>query len=119
MTIGTNIQKMRKHKGWTQGQLAEALDVSQKVVCDYEREIRKPPIERLPKIAAVFEVTIEEILGAKDLKLNDAEQHVHGNQRIFKLQEIFEKLTPPDQRSVIKHATGLLAQAEPKKNGKH
>jgi len=115
MTIGTNIKKLRKNKGWTQEQLAKHLGVSQKVVCDYEREVRKPPIERLPKIAAVFDISIEELIETKELKLNGAEKHIHGNQRIFKLQELFEKLSPSDQRSVIKHVSGLLAQAETQK----
>ena len=75
----------------------------------YERNIRKPPIERLPKIAALFGISIEQLLGVKEIKTNINEVSVHGNKRVVKLQEIFEQLGPADQRSVLKHASSLLA----------
>jgi transcriptional regulator with XRE-family HTH domain len=121
MSISENIKKLRKARGLTQAALGQKIGTRQKVIADYENGISKPPQDRLPVIAKFFGVSVDELIGTEDVippKAKDDEAHVHGNSRIAKLQEVFEKLPAADQRAVLKHINGLLADIE-RKNGKH
>jgi transcriptional regulator with XRE-family HTH domain len=121
MDIGTLIKTLRKKRGLTQVNLAKKLGMTQKAVCDYERGTAKPSRERLPKLSAILGISVDELLGTAEVNVSEEEtqDHVHGNSRIAKLQEQFEKLSSFDQRAVLKHVDGLIARAESKNNGKH
>ncbi len=58
-SIGKTIAKLRKEKGWTQAELAEKLQVSDKAVSKWEQENGSPSIEFFPAIADLFGVTID------------------------------------------------------------
>ena len=55
MSLGKNIAKFRKEKGWTQGELGEKLGVSNQAVSKWEREISCPDIILLPSLAKAFQ----------------------------------------------------------------
>ncbi len=61
-TIGTFIAVLRKSKGLTQRQLAEALGVSDKSISRWERDESAPDLSLIPVIAEFFEVTADELL---------------------------------------------------------
>lgn len=61
-TIGSLIAALRRAKGWTQRQLAEQLQVSDKTVSRWERDECAPDLALIPVIAALFEVTADELL---------------------------------------------------------
>lgn len=109
MSIGENIRKYRLERRLTQVQLAEKIGTRQKVITDYETGKSKPPRDRLLVLAKFFDITVEKLVGANGQSYEEPLK-IHGNKRIMKLQEIFEKLSPADQRAVIKHAAGLLSQ---------
>lgn len=108
--IHMNIKRLRKSKGWTQTQLANILGTSQKVITSYETGAKKPPINRLPEFATVFGVTIEEVIGKKPLSLNDSTPHIHKNSRTAKMQELYKKLSPDEQRVILKQVKTLVGQ---------
>lgn len=113
MNIGENIKRLRKKRGWTQKDLAASLQTTQKVICDYESQNSKPPIERLPELAKVLGVSVDELLGVKEVReVEEAPRH-HGNSRLYKIQDEFSKLSPADQRAIRKQIHGLVMQ----KNG--
>lgn len=58
MSIGKNIQRIRKEKGLSQKELGQKLGVSQQMIAQYENSNSKPKIETLQKIADVLEVQI-------------------------------------------------------------
>ncbi|MCM1299609.1 MAG: helix-turn-helix domain-containing protein [Firmicutes bacterium] len=62
-TIGQKISAFRKEKGLTQEVLAEKLGVSSQAVSKWENDISCPDIMLLPRIAELFNVTTDEILG--------------------------------------------------------
>ncbi len=111
-TIGENIRKLRKSKGLTQVQLAGKLGTIQKVITDYETGKTKPPSERLPVIAKFFGVTVDTLIGTKDIKPQKTEdngnEHRHGNSRSAKLDELFDKLNPEEQRMTLKQIKALV-----------
>lgn len=58
MNIGDMIKKLRKDKGLTQKQLADAINVSTITIQNYENNRRKPSVEMLEKISAALNVFI-------------------------------------------------------------
>ena len=63
MSIGDNIKKIRKEKGYTQEQLAKKLGVSQQNLAQYENNKRNPKMETLQKIANSLDTHILVLLG--------------------------------------------------------
>jgi len=60
------IKEIRKEKGLKQSELAKLLDTTQKTISDYENGISNPDLERLIKIADIFNVSTDYLLGRKD-----------------------------------------------------
>lgn len=67
ISIGKKIAELRKAKGITQDELAEALNVSPQAVSKWENEQSCPDISLLPVIADFFGVTIDELF-SRNLK---------------------------------------------------
>jgi transcriptional regulator with XRE-family HTH domain len=109
-TIHDNIKRLRKSKGWTQAELAQRLGTSQKVITSYETSSKTPPVGRLPELASVLNVSIEELIGAEPLTIKEEIQHTHKNSRISRLQDLYEKLTPDEQRVILKQVRTLAEQ---------
>ena len=108
MNIGTNIRVLRKGKGWTQVELAQMLHMTQQAITAYERGKKRPPVDKLPDIAGLFGVTIEDIIGKKPLKIEVNNHHLHKNSRTAKIQELFDKLPPLEQRAILKQVSALV-----------
>lgn len=64
--IGDIIAKLRKEKAWTQQELADKLNVSDKAISKWESNKGDPSIEFLPKLAELFDVTIDYIMTGKE-----------------------------------------------------
>lgn len=57
--LGNQIASLRKHKGWTQTEVAEKVGVSRAFVCNLERGIGDPGIQKVLNILALFSKTLE------------------------------------------------------------
>lgn len=57
------MSELRKDRGLTQTQLAEALNMSQSTISAYERGEVQPDFETLIQISQFFNVSIEYLLG--------------------------------------------------------
>ena len=66
LPIAEKIRTLRKERGITQDELASALRVSFQSVSRWENGETYPDIEMIPKIAAYFGVTTDELLVEKD-----------------------------------------------------
>lgn len=62
MFLKENIKFLRKKQGWTQAELANALDITESAVGNYELGLREPGLETVIKIARFFSVTIDDLL---------------------------------------------------------
>ena len=65
MSIGTNIAKFRKNAGLTQESLAQRLEVTNQAVSKWESDQCCPDITLLPKLADIFETTIDALFDRK------------------------------------------------------
>ena len=68
MTLGSKISSLRRGKGIKQDELAERLGVSPQAVSKWENDISCPDIMLLPKLADIFEVTVDELLSREEKK---------------------------------------------------
>lgn len=108
MSIATSLKALRKNKGWTQTNLAKNLGVTQQVIASYETGKKKPPVDRLQQLAAAFDVSVDEIVGRKPLDIRPNGKYVHGNSRSAKIQELFDRLPPLEQRSILKQISAMV-----------
>lgn len=66
--IGEIISSLRKEKGMTQTDLAEKMNVTDKAVSKWERNLSCPDINSISKLAEVLGTTVEELLNAQTKK---------------------------------------------------
>ena len=64
-TLGMMISSLRKEKGMTQLKLAGKMGVTDKAVSKWERDLSFPDINSIPKLAEVFEVSVDELMQVK------------------------------------------------------
>ena len=69
LNIGTNLKKLRITKGITQEQLSAVMNVSCAAVSKWERGETYPDITLLQPLAFYFGVTIDELMGYNQEKV--------------------------------------------------
>ena len=74
-TFGTMLAAMRKENGMTQLELAEKMGVTDKAVSKWERDLSFPDISSIPKLAGVFNVSVDELMQVKA----DAKENTENN----------------------------------------
>lgn len=65
-TFYSRIRELRNEKGWNQSELANFLNVNQRTVSNWENAIREPDFDMLIKIARLFGVSTDYLLGLED-----------------------------------------------------
>ncbi len=66
MTLGENIVRLRTQKNWSQGDLADALDISRQSVSKWETDASIPELDKLLKLSELFGVTLDELVRGED-----------------------------------------------------
>jgi transcriptional regulator with XRE-family HTH domain len=61
VNVGKNIKRLRQERRITQMELAESLAVTYQAVSKWERCVNSPDIELIPRIAELFDVSIDEL----------------------------------------------------------
>ena len=105
--LGARIAALRKDQGLTQVELAEALDLTQQMVASYEVGRRRVPASLLPQIAETLAVSLDELIGKKDLQPAKRGPAPKLQQQIERIQQ----LPRSKQRFVIEMLDTVLAQA--------
>ena len=86
MTLGATILKYRKELGITQDALAQKLEVTNQAVSKWESDQCCPDINLLPRLADIFDITIDELFGREapakpELVISDVPWGDDGNLR--------------------------------------
>ncbi|HFK1685314.1 transcriptional regulator [Bacillus anthracis] len=106
--LSVRIKELRKERKWSQKELGEKVDVSESFVSKVESGKKQPSREVTAKIAEVFNVTTDFLLGRSD------EEDLHEMLDV-KFKEMKERLSnlPESQREMImKQAENLMAEFE-------
>ncbi len=82
MEFNRKLQELRKQKGMTQNELAEALYVSRTTVSKWESGRGYPNIDSLKAMAILFSVTVDELLSGDEL-LTLAEENSKQREKQF------------------------------------
>jgi len=105
MKLGMNLKRLRKSSGLTQLEVAKRLGITQSAYAHYENGIRKMEAESIPKVAEILGVSILEIYGvdaAKGKAVMNANPRSHGNSRDAKAKQLFGKLSPSEQKTILR-----------------
>jgi len=77
MTNGERLKFLREKKGLTQKDVATKLGLEPAAISKYELDMREPNIEALKKLASIFNVSIDYLLGrTSDVYASDADRDV-------------------------------------------
>ena len=90
MILADKITELRKKRGWSQEELAEKVDVTRQSVSKWESAQSTPDLDKILKLAEIFEVTTDELLKAQQ-RLED-EKSSEKNDKNEK-KKICEKIT--------------------------
>lgn len=94
--LGENIKTLRKKKGYSQETMAQQLNIVRQTVSKWEKGISVPDADMLTKIADLFEVTVEDLLGGNNVK--DKEVDTNINEIAAQLAVLNEQLANQSRR---------------------
>ena len=104
--FGKRLIALRRLRGMTQVQLAEAADTTQRAISYYETTGNFPPAPALVALARALGVTTDELLGIKSVKA-DARTEDPETRRLWRKFQQVAALPEKDQRAVIRLINSL------------
>jgi transcriptional regulator with XRE-family HTH domain len=103
--FGQRIKQLRKQRNWTQKELATKIDVRFPQLNKYEGGLHTPPMEKLIKMAEVFDTTIDFLLTG-----DRSEQRPMHNLRLLERFQALEEFNAEDQEAVIKLIDAMIVK---------
>lgn len=98
MSLGKRLKMERVKRNWSQKYVAEKIGITNTVLSNYERDYRDPDTETLKKLADLYEVSVDYLLGRNPSN---------------KLPE----LTPRDEREIAKDLEKMIQSLENPNDG--
>jgi len=108
--FGKRLFTLRKMRGLTQVQLAEALGTTQRVISYYETDAELPPSAVIVPLARILAVSTDELLGLRPAKRTNGNSSVE-KQRLWKRFQKMDALPTKDQRAVIRLINSLAGSS--------
>ncbi len=106
--LNENIRNLRKSRGLSQEELAARLHVVRQTISKWENGLSVPDSEMLIKLAAVFEVSVSDLLGAGIPTEQEAQKQIAEQ-----LQQINEQLAIRNRRTkkILKVIAAIIIAA--------
>ena len=95
VAFGSRLRALRLQHNFTQEDLAQKIGVSKSIISAYENDFRRPSFETLVKLARVFQVTTDYLLGVEQKAALD-----------------LSGLTPA-QKAAVTHLVDTIRQRDP------
>jgi len=108
--VGARLAELRKRAGYTQQELAEAVQTTQRMISYYETQAEPPPSMLLPELARVLGVSVDQLLGLAALK----KSRLPDSRVLRRLQQI-EALEPGEKRQVLQVLDAFIERGKLKK----
>jgi transcriptional regulator with XRE-family HTH domain len=116
-SFGERLQAIRKARGLTQVQLAEAAGTTQRAISYYETEAGFPPAPAVIDLAGALRISTDELLGVKAPKV----ERIHDDseaRRTWKRFQMVATLPERDQKAVIRLINSLAAVGAGKRSAR-
>lgn len=107
--FGRRLLALRKARGLTQEQLAEAIGSTQRAISSYETEVSYPPVPMIADLARSLGITTDELLGAKKPAKALQKPMDAATRRLWKKFQQVLTLPERDQRAVVRLLSSLVA----------
>jgi transcriptional regulator with XRE-family HTH domain len=107
MNIGDRITQLRKEKAFSQTDLAAAISASREAISKYERNEASPSVEVASKIAEVFGVTIDYLIGKN--------HNMAVDKKTLKRMEDIDKLDNDTQEKLFFLIDNVIQNSKAKK----
>ena len=105
------LAAIRRMRGMTQIDLADAAGTTQRAVSYYENAFGFPPAPQLVALAKALHVTTDELLGVKAIKADSRSEDPETRRLWKKFQQVAD-LPEKDQRAVIRLINSLSGMRE-------
>lgn len=105
------IKELRTERGITQADLAKILKISDRAVGYYENGDREPDYSTLLKIADYFDVSIDYLLGASDIK--NPNESKNADKEFVAFYEGYKDLDDAD-KEILKATLDAFVKAKKK-----
>ena len=116
--LGDELKRLRKQRGFTQGQLGEAFGLSQATIASWENGTRQPTTDFIPTIAEFFGVSADSLLGmGTDETQRIAQPYQIKTEEVRILAPYMDRM-PKDKRELLVNMAKLIFEgsAEPHDN---
>ncbi len=85
--LTTRLRKLRDSQGWTQEDVASRVGIGKSAYRSYENNDRRIPVDVLTRVAALYNVSVDEMLG-NSIRPNASTNIIHGNFTNEQIQKI-------------------------------
>lgn len=109
-TMGSKISTLRKELGMTQAELAEKMNVTDKAVSKWERNLSCPEVNSLPRLAEIFGISLDELMAADDMadEASDDTFPGHGDANQTDSRQAVADTEPPGDRIPAANRDSIL-----------
>jgi transcriptional regulator with XRE-family HTH domain len=108
ISLGPRLTAVRKARGFTQVQLAQAAGSTQRSISYYENDDGIPPASIVIALAKALKVSADELLGLKTPRLERADDDAE-TRRLWKRFQMVTSLPEKDQRAIIRLINSLVS----------
>lgn len=121
--FGENLKRLRKGRDLTQESLADFLGVTFQAISKWERGEGYPDITTLPIIASFFNISVDELLGINQAKIEeeittllDEYDNLSSSQSRKEMLEKMKQISPNDFRVLLRELGYLVHFCDLKEN---
>ena len=105
--FGRRLTAIRKERGLTQIELAEAIGSNQRLLSYYETVADHPPAAVIAELARALKVSTDELLGVKPLRVVRSHDDPESRRLWKKFQQVMT-LPEKDRRAVLRLVNSLV-----------
>lgn len=111
-TLGLRISELRKKRSWLQRELAEKIGMSTGSIAMWETGKRDPDSSMLAKLAAIFEVSTDFLLGiSDDPSAETSEPDGNLEPEIRVIQRAAKNMSPTDRKKMLNMVKAAFEEA--------
>ena len=106
--FGARLRALRRRAKWTQQAVADRLSIHRTTYTKYETGVVTPDQQGLLKLAEIFGVTVDYLLGREETAVryvaNDESKRIEVSLQEKVLLQMFRQLSPEEQKELVYQA---------------